>query len=102
MYFIYWKVLDYTLKNFTKSFIIVCFHQQWMGDEIEHTSDNTGHTLVNRRHTAVQKIGDTLDITVQIEYSGTKPTATAVLKNLGIDTFTVPPLPNSRYFTIEF
>ncbi|XP_071145715.1 endoglucanase G-like [Mytilus edulis] len=68
---------------------------QWMGDEIEHSTDNTVHILVNRRHTGVKKIGDTLDITVQLEYSGTKPTGTAVLKNLGVDTFTVPPLPNS-------
>ncbi|XP_052083221.1 endoglucanase G-like [Mytilus californianus] len=68
---------------------------QWMGDEIEHSTDNSVHILVNRRHTGVKKIGDTLDITVQLEYSGTKPTGTAVLKNLGVDTFTVPPLPNN-------
>lgn len=73
-----------------------------MGDEIEHSTDNTVHILVNRRHTGVKKIGDTLDITVQLEYSGTKPTGTALLKNLGVDTFTVPPLPNSMYGTFQF
>ena len=68
-----------------------------MGDEVKHSADNKVHIIVNKGHTGVQHTGDTLDITVQGEYSGSKaPSATAVLHNMGDDGFTVPPLPNSK------
>jgi hypothetical protein len=68
-----------------------------MGDEVKHSADNKVHIIVNKGHTGVQHNGNTLDITVQGEYSGSKaPSATAVLHNMGDDGFTVPPLPNSK------
>jgi hypothetical protein len=68
-----------------------------MGDEVKHSADNKVHIIVNKGHTGVQHTGNTLDITVQGEYSGSKaPSATAVLHNMGDDGFTVPPLPNSK------
>lgn len=70
--------------------------KQWMGDEVKHSADNKVHIIVNKGHTGVQHTGDTIDITVQGEYSGSKaPSATAVLHNMGDDGFTVPPLPNN-------
>ena len=68
-----------------------------MGDEVKHSADNKVHIIVNKGHTGVQHTGNTLDITVQGEYTGSKaPSATAVLHNMGDDGFTVPPLPNSK------
>ena len=70
-----------------------------MGDIISHTNNNKVHmyVVVSRPHTAIQNDGDTLDITVQGYYTGSgTPTGTGTLVNMGRDTFTVNPLPNSK------
>ena len=69
-----------------------------MGDEIRHSADNKIYYIVNKNYNGIQHNGTTLDITIQGTASGgSAPTATAVLKNLGQDGFTVPPLPNSKF-----
>ena len=64
-----------------------------MGDIIKHSSDNRVYVLVNKPHTGIQKDGQTLDITIQASYTGSKaPTATAELVNLSHDGMS-PPTP---------
>nr|XP_022336153.1 uncharacterized protein LOC111132618 [Crassostrea virginica] len=66
---------------------------EWMGDIIKHSSDNRVYVLVNKPHTGIQKDGQTLDITIQASYTGSKaPTATAELVNLSHDGMS-PPTP---------
>lgn len=66
---------------------------EWMGDIIKHSSDNRIYVLVNKPHTGIQKDGQTLDITIQASYTGSKaPTATAELVNLSHDGMS-PPTP---------
>lgn len=62
-----------------------------MGDIIKHSTDNRVYVLVNKPHTGIQKDGQTLDITIQASYTGSKaPTATAELVNLAHDGMTPP------------
>ncbi|XP_061198129.1 endoglucanase E-4-like isoform X1 [Saccostrea echinata] len=62
-----------------------------MGDIIKHSKDNTVYVLVNKPHTGIQRDGQTLDITVQGSYTGSKaPTATAELVNLAHDGLKPP------------
>ncbi|XP_062574049.1 endoglucanase E-4-like [Saccostrea cucullata] len=64
---------------------------EWMGDIIKHSTDNTVYVLVNKPHTGIQRDGQTLDITVQGSYTGSKaPTATAELVNLAHDGLKPP------------
>lgn len=71
-----------------------------MGDEISHSADRTTYTIVNKNYNGIQHSGSTLDITIQGTASGgTVPTATAILKNMKNDGFTVPPVANSEYHT---
>nr|XP_011421782.2 endoglucanase E-4 [Crassostrea gigas] len=64
---------------------------EWMGDIIKHSTDNRVYVLVNKPHTGIQKDGQTLDITIQASYTGSKaPTATAELVNLAHDGMTPP------------
>ncbi|XP_064611792.1 endoglucanase E-4-like [Liolophura sinensis] len=65
---------------------------EWMGDTVVVKDSGRVWVIVNKEHTGILKSGNTLDITVQASYSGTKaPTGSAVLRNLGKDTQTVPP-----------
>ncbi|XP_063408599.1 endoglucanase G-like [Mytilus trossulus] len=69
---------------------------QWMGTEIRHSADNKVHYIVNLEYDGIQHAGTTFDITVRgTAAGGSAPTATAILKNMGIDGFTVPPIINS-------
>lgn len=62
-----------------------------MGDIIKHSSDNKVYVLVNKPHTGIQTDGQTLDITIQASYTGSKaPTATAELINLAHDGMKPP------------
>ncbi|XP_048731235.2 endoglucanase E-4-like [Ostrea edulis] len=64
---------------------------EWMGDIIKHSSDNKVYVLVNKPHTGIQTDGQTLDITIQASYTGSKaPTATAELINLAHDGMKPP------------
>lgn len=68
-----------------------------MGIEIKHSPDNRVHYITSQSYNGIQHSGTSLDITIRGTASGgSAPTATAVLKNMGDDGFTVPPLPNSK------
>ena len=68
-----------------------------MGNEIKHSADNRAHYITSKSYNGIQHSGTSLDITIRGTASGgSAPTATAVLKNMGDDGFTVPPLANSK------
>ncbi|KAK3581336.1 hypothetical protein CHS0354_016179 [Potamilus streckersoni] len=60
-------------------------------------------TIVNKPHTSVQKVGDTLQITVLGAYAGSKaPTAIMEFINMGHDPFTAPPPHENTDFDLKF
>ena len=68
-----------------------------MGNEIKHSADNRVHYITSKSYNGIQHSGNSLDITIRGTVSGgSTATATAVLKNMGDDGFTVPPLPNIK------
>uniref|UniRef100_K1QGM8 cellulase n=1 Tax=Magallana gigas TaxID=29159 RepID=K1QGM8_MAGGI len=54
-------------------------NREWIGDIIKHSTDNRVYVLVNKPHTGIQKDGQTLDITIQASYTGSKATAELVI-----------------------
>jgi len=68
-----------------------------MATAFNHSADNKVWIFLNMPHTAIGHKGGVIDFKVGGKFAGSSaPQGTAVLKNLGNDGFTVPPVPNSE------
>ncbi|XP_052760105.1 endoglucanase F-like [Mya arenaria] len=86
------EVVGWEVKiNFSAPITLI---DEWMGDVISHSPDNTHFTLVNKQHNGILHKGDTLHIQMFVNYPGTSaPKGTAELINLGHDNFVPPSAP---------
>ncbi|BFZ07399.1 hypothetical protein BsWGS_10438 [Bradybaena similaris] len=61
------------------------------GDPLSHSSDSKTWVFVNKGYKSVFKIGSTLELKFNAQFTGSdKPSGTVVVQNMGHDSWTVP------------